>query len=248
MKIKCLAIDDEPDALEKLCSYISRVPFLELVGACEDSFEAMTAMNESEIDAVFIDINMPDLNGLEFIASLSRPPLTVFITAYAEYAVESYRVQAVDYILKPYDFADFRRAADRLVSRMTLPTPDGGHDPHADSLFVKVDYRWMRIAPEEIIYIQSYGDYLRIFTAGERTPLLTNSNIASILKILPANFLQTHRSYIVNMDRIMEMERSRIIVADNCHIPIGDSFKAEVVGYIESRGVGKTRKSDSSNK
>lgn len=113
--IKCLAIDDEPIALEKLKTYIDKVPFLELVSTCESAMEAMQVMTQRKIDAVFIDINMPDLNGMDFISSLTESPIVVFTTAYAEYAVDSYKVSAVDYLLKPYDFATFQRAANKVL-------------------------------------------------------------------------------------------------------------------------------------
>lgn len=249
MKIRCIAVDDEPDALEKLSSYIQRTPYLELAASCEDAFEAMDAIATGNVDAVFIDINMPDLSGLEFIASLSAPPMTVFITAYAEYAVESYKVQALDYILKPYGYAEFQRAADRILSRYMEAN---GHElttesDKTESIFVKVDYRWVRISPEDIRYIQGYSDYLKIYIVGKPLPLLTNSNFATIMKSLPSNFIQVHRSYIVNMNKIEEVERYRIVMDTDTRIPIGDSYKEDFSVYLNRFGVYR-KKNDSSTK
>lgn len=241
MNIRCIAVDDEPVALEKLRNYIARIPYLELVAACEGPFEAMQVLAEQSVDAVFIDINMPDLNGMEFIASLTRPPLVVFTTAYSEFAVESYKVDAVDYLLKPYGFADFRRAVDRLLVRFESLSSD---KPAArgDSLFVKVDYRWVRIDAGNIRYIQGYDDYLRIYLCDRPGPLLASSTFAAIRTTLPANFLQVHRSYIVNMDRIQEVERARIVMDRETRIPVGDSYKEEFLDYLKRHSVGKEGK------
>lgn len=242
MNIRCLAVDDEPVALEKLRTYIGRIPYLELAAACEGAFEAMQVLAEQSVDAVFVDINMPDLNGLDFIASLTHPPLVVFTTAYSEYAVDSYRVSAVDYLLKPYGFADFQRAADRLLSRFELLSRNGNPPERGNSLFVKVDYRWIRIAADDIRYIQGYDDYLRIYLCDRPAPLLTYSTFAAILDALPANFLQVHRSYIVNMDRIREVERARIVMDKDTRIPVGASFKERFGDYLKRYSVGKEGK------
>lgn len=241
MKIRCLAIDDEPDALEKLCSYIRHTPFLELVAACEDTIEAMDVMSRESIDAVFIDISMPDLNGLDFISSLSFQPLTVFITAYADYAVESYRVRALDYILKPYGFAEFQRAAGRIAKSFDESAQAAAPSEKPTSVFIKTDYRWVRIETADILYIQGYSDYLRFYLRGKPTPILTNSNFASVRKSLPSNFLQVHRSYIVNMDCIAEVERSRIVIDKNTVIPVGDSYKADFLSYLNRFGVSRNK-------
>ena len=242
MNIRCIAVDDEPVALEKLRNYIDRIPYLELVAVCEGPFEAMQVLAEKSVDAVFIDINMPDLNGLEFIASLKNPPLAVFTTAYSEYAVDSYKVAAVDYLLKPYGFADFRRAADRVLSQYGSQLRDKVSPDTGDSLFVKVDYRWVRIASGDIRYIRGYDDYLRIYMCDRDKPLVTYSTFAAIKDTLPAGFLQVHRSYIVNMDKIREVERARIVMDEDVRIPIGDSYKDDFVEYLKRHSVGKEGK------
>jgi two-component system LytT family response regulator len=152
MSIKCIAIDDEPMALEKLENYISKVPYLELVAACSNPCDAMQVMAENRIDALFIDINMPDINGMDFIKALPDPPMVVFITAYSEFAAESYKVRAVDYLLKPYSFVDFQRAAEYV--RMRYEDMQQENRVADDLIFLKVDYRFVRVSLRDIVYIE----------------------------------------------------------------------------------------------
>lgn len=152
MKIRCMAIDDEPIALEKLKKYIEEVPFLELVAACRGTHEASAILDEGNVDAVFIDINMPDVNGMDFVKNLENPPLVVFSTAYSEYAVESYKVNAVDYLLKPYDEEDFRRAADNVLKQWNL-IKQSQDTADKDFVYLKTGTRIMRVAFEDIEYI-----------------------------------------------------------------------------------------------
>lgn len=244
--IRCIAIDDDPDDLDKLCGYINSVAFLELVGACRDAFEAAQILKERKVDAMFIDINMPGVNGIDFVASLSSPPLVVFVSAYAEYAVASYTVNAVDYVLKPYGLAEFHRAALRLVTGKGMATGKY-RDSLTKSIFVKVDFRWVRVNIDDIIYIQSYGDYLKIFIVGHDNPILTNSNFASIVRMLPDNFIHVHRSYVVNMEQVSEVDRGRVKLTQNKEVSMGDVYKARVLEYIEKRSVSKVKRGDSSN-
>lgn len=236
MNIRCIAVDDEPVALEKLRNYIDRIPYLELVAACEGPFDAMQVLADTAVDAVFVDINMPDLNGLDFISSLEHPPLVVFTTAYSEYAVESYRVQAVDYLLKPYGFDAFRRAADRVLKRFECRPRKVGDD---DSLFVKVDYRWVRVASDDIRYIRGCDDYLQIHLRDKATSLLTYSTFAAIRDALPSRFLRVHRSYMVNMEHVIEVERGGIVLDKDTRIPVGDSYRETLTEYLKRHSIGK---------
>ncbi len=245
MKIRCIAVDDEPQSLKKLCNYIDRIPYLELVKGCEDAFEARAALEEHSVDAIFIDINMPDFNGLEFISSLDSPPLTVFITAYSEYAVDSYAVEAVDYVLKPYGFADLQRAAERLLKRCRLLSQEAYNNrKNGDSIFVKVDYRWVRINTDDLMYIRGYSDYLQLYLSSSRTPLVTKANFSSIMKSLPQHFIQAHRSFVVNTGKIKEIDRSGIILCDTTSIPLGNTYKQAFMDYIERHGIRKTERSN----
>jgi len=240
MKIKTLIIDDEPIALEKLKSYVLKVPFLELAGECHSAQEAINLLAGTDVDVVFTDISMPDLDGMEFASSLSRAPMIVFVTAHAQYAADSYRIAAVDYLLKPYGFADFQRAANRVLDLHTSRTRTPRQQPvqACGHIFVKTDYRYVRIDLDDIRYIKGYGEYLQIHTKGSAMPLLTLSSFAAIMERLPDNFLQVHRSYIVNMDNVERIEKSRIVMDSDTYLPIGDSYRATFQQYLNRHAVG----------
>ena len=205
--MKCLAIDDEPLALAQLSEYISRVPFLSLVKSCHDAFEAMDVLAREEVDLIFVDINMPDLNGLDFVRSLVVKPLIVFTTAYSEYAVEGFKADAVDYLLKPFEFQDLLKAADKARKQYEYRRMDQGDTETTSqvrngSLFVKSEYRVVRIDKLE-----------------ERLPA--------------QQFMRVHRSYIVNLHKITEISRLRIIFNGNTYIPVGENYKERFTQYIE---------------
>ena len=201
MKLRTLIIDDEPIALEKLRNYIRKTPFLELAGECRSGLEALEFLNGAEVDLIVTDINMPDLNGLDFIRALPSPPPVIFTTAYADYAVDSYKVSAIDYLLKPYDYAAFHRAATKARDRLAGPAAPASL-PAPRSIFLKVDYRHVRVNLDEIVYIKGFGEYLQVFLANRESPLTTLSSFAAIMERLPADFIQVHRSFIVNINRV----------------------------------------------
>lgn len=243
MKIRTLIIDDEPIALEKLRSYVEKTPQLELVAACESAFEAMGLLAREKTDLIISDINMPDLNGLDFVKTLADPPMVIFITAYTDYAVDSYRVSAIDYLLKPYGYVEFSRAVNKAVEihslrfgadRQADKVRDRERSDDGDSIFVKVDYRYIRVSLADIRYIKGYGEYLQIYLEGEKNPVVTLSSFAAIKGKLPDSFLQVHRSYIVNMNRVDRIERGRIVFDPDCYIPVGDSYKAKFQSYLGS--------------
>lgn len=253
MKLNTLVIDDEPIALEKLRKYVDKVPFLQLAGACRNGIEASALMASENIDVIFTDINMPDMSGMDFVASLTRRPLVVFITAYAEYAVDSYRLSAIDYLLKPYGFADFQRAANKVLEQYNLrngskedaevpaATVAGTNDADK-SIFIKADYRFIRISLSDIRYIKGYGEYLQIYTRGSSSPILTLSNFSAIKEKLSDRFLQVHRSYIVNMDSVESISKGRIVMDQDTSIPIGDSYKDAFQNYVFTHSVGSSPK------
>jgi DNA-binding LytR/AlgR family response regulator len=258
MNIKVIAVDDEPLALQQIVTYISKVPYLELVAQCESAAEAIGVLNEEAVDAIFCDINMPDLNGMDFVKQLVRPPLIVFTTAYAEYAVEGFRVNAVDYLLKPFGLQEFLRAAERLKTRIEKdgdtatvrqtpqPLPAASDE---ESLFVKTDYRTVRINIQDIRYVEGMSEYLKLHLQGEAKPIITLLSMKVLEERLPQNFMRIHRSYIVNLDKIQEVTKNRVILARNStegrereeevYLPVGDSYKEQFSRYIESRFLGK---------
>lgn len=237
MKLKTLIVDDEPLALDKLRSYVEKVPFLELTAQCESAFEAIEYISNNDVHLVLTDINMPDLNGLEFIESLSSQPMVIFTTAHSQYAVDSYRLSAVDYLLKPYGFIDFQRAANKALEIYNARHPATPH--HNESLFVKVDMRYVRVPLASIRFIKNYGEYLQLYLADSQRPLLTLSSLNAIRDKLSPAFLQVHRSYLVNMNHVVHIERNRIMMEPDIVIPIGDGYRADFQQYLLSHAIGR---------
>ena len=256
MKLRTIIIDDEPIALEKLRSYVEKTPFLQLAGVYSNGVEALETMaSGTEVDVIFTDINMPDINGMEMVSALTQQPLVVFITAYSDYAAESYRYSAVDYLLKPYNFTDFQRAAGKVLDRYRMmhsdtttiqETSTGTAQTVNDSgsIFIKVDHRYVRVNLTDIRYIKGYGEYLQIFTTASPSPLLTLSSFATILGRLSGDFLQIHRSYIVNMNHVLQIERARIVMDADTYLPVGDSYKPKLQQYLATRSIGGAARKD----
>lgn len=242
--IRCVIVDDEPLALAQLKGYVERVPFLECVKACSCASEAISVVAEEGVDVMFLDINMPDLSGIQLAKSLKNPPKIVFTTAYPEYAVEGFRVDAVDYILKPFGFDEFLRAANKVNELCTLQRiaskSEGEMSLDSDSIFVKSDYRVLRVPVNSIRFIESMSEYVRIFVENEPKPIVTLLSMKKVEEVLPKNiFMRVHRSYIVNLTKIKEVSRMRIVYDNNVFIPIGDMYKDNFFEYIDSHFIGK---------
>ena len=240
--IRCLAIDDEPLALQQLTTYIQKVPFLELAAQCQSALEARKFLEQDSVDAIFCDINMPDLNGMDFVKSLQAPPLIVFTTAYSEYAVEGFKVNAVDYLLKPFGLDDFRRAANRIKERQESVSTNIQHpipNTQPASLFVKTDYRMVKISIADIRYIEGMSEYLKIYLEGEDKPIITLLSMKKIETRLPENFMRIHRSYIVNLHKILEVNKNRIIMDAETYLPVGDMYKEAFQHYLDTIFLGK---------
>ncbi len=240
--MRCLAIDDEPLALAQISGYISRVPFLTLVKACRDAFEAMEVLAEEKIDLIFVDIHMPDLNGMDFVKSLVNGPLVIFTTAYSEYAVEGFKVEAVDYLLKPFSFQDLLKAADKAHRHYEYRSRDAAENrpesPGENILFVKTEYKAVSVQIDRIRYIEGMSEYVRIFLEGEEKPVITLMSLNKLEERLPsADFMRVHRSYIVNLRRITEVSRLRIGFDKKTHVPVGDNYKEKFQEYINKRSL-----------
>lgn len=241
MNIRCLAIDDEPLALQQLVAYISKVPFLELAAQCHSAIEARQFLEHDTVDAVFCDINMPDLNGMDFVKSLAAPPLVVFTTAYSEYAVEGFRVNAVDYLLKPFGLQEFQRAANRLKERC-LPPPSPSKQEsqgEADVLFLKTDYRIVKVNIADIRYIEAMSEYLKVWLEGEPKPIITLLSLKKMEERLPNHFMRIHRSYIVNLTKIREVNKNRVILDADTYLPVGDLYKESFQAFLDAKFLGK---------
>ncbi len=236
MNIRCLAIDDEPLALKQLVAYIKKVPFLELAAQCQSALEARTYLENDTVDAIFCDINMPDLNGMDFVKSLVAPPLVVFTTAYSEYAVDGFRVNAVDYLLKPFGLQEFQRAAQRLKDRL-----EGSHATEesaaaqTETLFLKTDYRIVNVNIRDIRYVEAMSEYLKVWVDGQSKPIVTLLSMKKMEENLPGYFMRIHRSYIINLTKIQEVNKNRVIMDADTYLPIGDLYKDAFQRYLNTK-------------
>ena len=246
-----MAVDDEPLALQQIVTYISKVPFLELAAQCQSALEARQFLEQDTVDAIFCDINMPDLNGMDFVKSLATPPLIVFTTAYAEYAVEGFKVNAVDYLLKPFGMQDFQRAALRLKERLessptshaipTSPTTPTVPTSPADNdvVFLKTEYRIVKVTISDIRYVEAMSEYLKVYLEGESKPIVTLLSLKKMEERLPDYFMRIHRSYIINLTKIQEVNKNRVIMDADTYLPIGDMYKEAFQAYLDNKFLGK---------
>ena len=235
MNLRCFAIDDEPLALQQMCSYIKQTPFLELLGGFKDAVSALEKIQELQPDLLFVDINMPELNGLDFVRSLHHPCMVIFTTAYDQYALEGFRVDAVDYLLKPISYPAFLKAANKALKLHDVgakPPPEtlSGND---EGLFVKSEYRIVRIRFNEIKYIEGMREYVRIYLT-DGNPVMTLLSMKALEeKLPPQQFMRVHRSYIVNLNKINVIERNRIVFDTDVYIPIGEQYKEAFQGFVD---------------
>ncbi|MBP9985582.1 MAG: response regulator transcription factor [Prevotella sp.] len=242
--IKCIAIDDEPLALQQLVAYISKIPFLSIVGQCQSAIEAKQIMQSDVVDAIFCDINMPDLNGMDFVKSLASPPIIVFTTAYSEYAVEGYKVDAVDYLLKPFGLDEFQRAANK-VKRVYEQINDNDSTSNqsvsedASTLFLKTEHRIVKVDISDILYVEGMSEYMKIHLISQPKPLIVLLSMKKLEERLPSNFMRIHRSYIINLDKIIEVNKNRVIIDNDAYLPIGDLYKETFNNYLNTRFLGK---------
>jgi len=256
-----MAIDDEPLALQQIAAYIGKVPFLELAVQCQSAVEAKKFLEQDTVDAIFCDINMPDLNGMDFVKSLTVAPLIVFTTAYAEYAVEGFKVNAVDYLLKPFGMQDFQRAALRLKERLegqeakdreaTVQGSNESSDTHPgsnlstqaidndDTIFLKTEYRIVKVSISDIRYVEAMSEYLKVYLEGEQKPIITLLSMKKMEERLPENFMRIHRSYIINLKKIQEVNKNRVIMDADTYLPIGDMYKEAFQAYLDKKFLGK---------
>lgn len=262
MVLTCLIIDDEPLAVKLLESYVEKTPSLKLVGSYNSAVAALDYITTSSVDLIFCDIQMPDLNGLQFaqIMSHSRSRI-VFTTAFDQYALEGWEVNALHYLLKPIDYPSFIKAVNKALKWFEMldtieKSPTAMGLPHesvigesnesvgeanvpqtitGDSIFVKSDYKLVRIRFDQILYIEGLKDYVKIYLEGERKAILSLTSMRAIEAVVPAGkFLRTHRSFIVNMDQVNVLERGQIVFGEK-HIPISDSYKDIVQNYFSTR-------------
>lgn len=233
-KMNCIVVDDENMGRKLLEENVRQIPFLNLVASCKNAFEAMEQLQTHSIDLIFLDIQMPGMLGTQLIQTLAKKPLVIFVTAYDNYAVESYQLDAVDYLMKPVSLERFSLAANKAYQlfnmqkpiEQTVPVPQ---EPLEDFFFVNVEYSLVRISIQQISHIEGLKDYVKIFLDGERRPVLTKMTMKSIeAKVLPHGFMRVHKSFIVNLRRIESIKQQRIKIG-TFDIPVSDSHAADLM-------------------
>jgi len=229
--IRALFLDDEPLALRLLGVYAGRIPDLEIVASCTDTASARTHLDK--VDVIFADINMPLQSGMDFIASLEEPPLVVFTTAFADYAVDAFKVGAVDYLLKPFTFEEFSRSVGRVRDALEARSLQSWKEKR---LFFKSDYRTVPVRISDIRYVEGFGPYVKIFLASTEAPLVILSSFKQILEQLPSDrFVRIHKSYIADIGRIRSAGKTSVTLDDGLSLPVGDTYRADFMDrYLHS--------------
>ncbi|MFI3332748.1 MAG: LytTR family DNA-binding domain-containing protein [Rikenellaceae bacterium] len=246
MKLKTIVIDDEPLAAMLLEGYVTKTPFLEHVATFSTAVEALNSEELASADLLLLDIQMPTLTGLEFSRMVKPHTRIIFTTAFNQYAIDGYKVNALDYLLKPISYADFMGAAQkaaewfRLKGQTEMPQEEISNSSateEIDSIYVKSEYRLLRIELNKILYVEGLKDYVKFIVEDESKPILSLMNIKRAEELLPSDqFLRVHRSYIVRKDKIKIIERSRIVFGEE-RIPIGDSHKSMLQEYLKVRSI-----------
>jgi DNA-binding LytR/AlgR family response regulator len=231
MILNCAIVDDEPLALSLLESYVNKTPFLNLTGKYSSAMQAMKELPDMKVNLLFLDIQMPELNGLEFSRMVDPQTRIVFTTAFGQYAIDGYRVNALDYLLKPISYPDFLQAANKALHWFDLvQKPE-----EKESIYVKSDYKLVQIELKKILYIEGLKDYIKIYLEDSPKPIRSLMSRKSMEELLPANrFMRVHRSYIVQKEKIRIIDRGRIVF-DKTYIPISDSYKQAFQSFLDER-------------
>lgn len=232
MELNCLIVDDEPLALDLMESYVKRTPFLSLAGRCGSAPEVLPLVREQKIDLIFLDIQMPELNGLELSRMLNEQTKVIFTTAFEQYALEGFRVDALDYLLKPISYPEFLKAADKALQWFEMSSRQENAGKEQDHIFVKADYKLIRIDLAKVLYIEGLKDYVKIYLEGETQPVVSLISLKSLEELLSSSyFIRVHRSFIVRLDKVKVIERNRIVFGKE-YIPISDSYKDKFQEYL----------------
>jgi DNA-binding LytR/AlgR family response regulator len=232
--INTIAIDDEPLALQLVTGYIEKTPGLNLLGKFDNPLDAMDFIAREDVDLIFIDIQMPDLSGLEFTRSMAKGPKVIFTTAYEKYALDGFKLDVVDYILKPFSYEEFLKAVQKVQKLIKLEksVPDQ-LDANNEFLFLKSDYKIKRINFNEILYIEGLKDYVKVYTQSAPKPVMSLTTMKLLESKLPeAKFMRVHRSFIVNLEKIETIERSRIVFGKT-YIPVSDQYKEKFQEFLD---------------
>ena len=237
--MNCIVVDDEPLAQDLLEDFINKVPFLDLKMKCKNAFEAIEIINGQTIDLVFLDIQMPKLSGVQLAESITNMPMIIFTTAFDKYAVESYDLDAIDYLLKPFTFERFLKSVNKAYAFFSKRKNKGenAEEEHGTDqfIFVNAEYSAIKINLDDILYIEGLKDYVKIYTGPK--PILTLQSLKSLQEKLPKNnFIRVHRSYIISLNKIDSIQRNRIVIGEK-RIPVGDTYKNEFYNKIGKHNI-----------
>ncbi len=235
--IRCIAIDDERLALKLIETFVEQTPFIELVGTCDNALEAMKRIAEETVDLIFLDINMPRFSGMELARwiqeQLTVPPRIIFTTAYNHYAIEGYKVNAVDYLLKPFSYEDFLRATTKvqqMIKQASNTTSE--YKTEDDSFFVKVEYQWVRVRYDDILYIEGLKDYVKIHLESTGKSVLTLTSLKMLEERLPSGiFMRVHRSFIVSLNKISSITKNSLFIGKR-EITVGEQYREDFKGAV----------------
>ena len=234
--IRTIAIDDEPLALQLVEGYVKKTPFLQLIGSFDNPLSAIEFMDKEEVDLVFLDIQMPDLSGTEFARVMGNKSKIVFTTAFEKYAIEGFRLEAIDYLLKPFSYEEFLKSAQRVRKIFEIEQKaNNSVDEFHEFLFLKSDYKIKRINFKDILYIEGLKDYVKVYLVDEPKPVLSLNSLKLLeLKLPSSHFMRVHRSFIVNLDQVHTIDRFRIVLR-NVYIPVSDQYKDKFQQFLDSR-------------
>ena len=239
MILNCIAVDDEPLALGLICSFIEQTPFLKLAGSFSSGIKALEALHDQHIDLIFLDIQMPDLTGIQLARTLENKPgnakpRVIFTTAFNNYAIEGYKVDALDYLLKPYDYEEFLKAANKAKAYAEMLTAKQPAADNEEYIFLKVEYQLVRVAIKDIVYIEGLKDYAKIHLANETKPLLSLITLKSLEEKLPIRlFMRVHRSFIIALDKIDAVTKNTVQIG-GINITIGEQYKDAMKQFLSN--------------
>jgi DNA-binding LytR/AlgR family response regulator len=234
-RISCIIVDDEPFALDLVETYVSKTPFLLLKGKCHSALEAMRIVNSEKIDLVFLDIQMPDMNGIDFSKTLSPASKIIFTTAFKDYAFDGFKVDAVDYLLKPFNYQEFLKAVNKAKERLNIADSRLGLKAENNFIFVKSEYKHLKINLDDVYYFEGLKDYVKIWLSSQPKPILSLMSLKTLEAELPRNkFMRVHRSFIIALDKIESIERSQVIIR-NERITIAEQYKEKFQEFMENK-------------
>lgn len=241
-KISCLIVDDEPLALDLLERYVQKTPFLDFHGKCASAIEALEVVNSRSIDLIFLDIQMPELTGMEFSRVIKKDTRIIFTTAFNEYAIDGFKVNALDYLLKPFNYEEFLRAANKAKEWFELINAQKTSIPSISNnfIFVKSEYKQIKVDLNEVLYFEGLKDYVKIWLKDQTKPILTIMSLKSLSEELPGTkFMRIHRSFIVALDKIQSVERRQVIMMNKIRVTIAEQYKKAFQDFISGNSIGQ---------